>query len=366
MKPYLRNVFIFSSIVISSVSIFARARPVPPIEAFSACEPLQKNDSCQFELPERSVDGFCRVHPQQSQLLCVPLKYQNNAPPGKIRRHTVTQSSGELQTLKASIQPISNSEFSMSNQNQDRHIKANGISMHDTGFFPNSGNPNVIHEQQYSLTVPLNPRLNAAGIIQVWGYNFGIAVNGVPFDPGAAEWYLGDRRSKWQYAALSGAIKLGLDENFAHVQPSGEYHYHGTPTGLLQNQNVMPSNHSPIIGWAADGYPVYAMYGYQNALDSSTPVIELSSSYKLKTGQRPQGAHEPGGRYDGTFTNDYEYIAKAGALDECNGRYGITPDYPEGTYAYFLSARWPVIPRCFMGKPDPSFRKFKAQKSKSS
>jgi hypothetical protein len=38
-------------------------------------------------------------------------------------------------------------------------------------------------------------------------------------------------------------------------------------------------------------------------------------------------------------------------LDECNGRFTVTPEFPNGTYAYFLTRDWPVIPRAFRGKP---------------
>jgi hypothetical protein len=63
----------------------------------------------------------------------------------------------------------------------------------------------------------------------------------------------------------------------------------------------------------------------------------------------------PGGRYDGTFTADYEYVPGMGDLDECNGRRCITPDFPQGTYAYFLTEDWPVIPRRYRGTPSADF-----------
>ena len=79
-------------------------------------------------------------------------------------------------------------------------------------------------------------------------------------------------------------------------------------------------------------------------------VSELTSSYQLKEGARPNGADGPGGTYDGTFVQDYEYVAGSGDLDECNGRITVTPDFPDGTYAYFLTDDWPVIPRCVKGE----------------
>jgi hypothetical protein len=78
----------------------------------------------------------------------------------------------------------------------------------------------------------------------------------------------------------------------------------------------------------------------------------MESSYVLKTGTRSSG---PGGKYDGTFVQDWIYWPGKGHLDDCNGRLAITPDYPEGTYAYFLTDTFPFVPRCLMGIPDPSF-----------
>ena len=56
-------------------------------------------------------------------------------------------------------------------------------------------------------------------------------------------------------------------------------------------------------------------------------------------------------RHDGTIVQDYEYVAGSGDLDDCHGRRCVTPDFPEGTCAYFLTAYWPVILRAFRGTP---------------
>jgi hypothetical protein len=60
--------------------------------------------------------------------------------------------------------------------------------------------------------------------------------------------------------------------------------------------------------------------------------------------------------YDGTFREDWEYVADSGDLDQCNGLEGVTPEYPEGTYHYYITDNYPYIPRCVMGTPDASFR----------
>ncbi len=108
-----------------------------------------------------------------------------------------------------------------------------------------------------------------------------------------------------------------------------------------------------LLGWAADGFPIYWQRAYQRANDPASPLFDLRSSYRLRAGQRP--ADGPRGTHDGTFTLDYEYVAGLGDLDEANGRRGVTPEFPDGTYYYALTEAWPFIPRFFRGVPDRSF-----------
>lgn len=253
--------------------------------------------------------------------------------------------------------PVSNraadtSRVSISIINGKRVIRANGLPNHLTGRFPNRGNPNRISAQSYSFTIPAVPR--AAGKVSALGLNpFGVAINGVIFDPGAAEWWNRDRRSGWQYEPMSDAVNLGEDMNNAHVQPNGAYHYHGIPTGLL---NLLTGGKPKmvLVGWAADGFPIYGPWGVSQAKNANSELKKIKSSYQLKKGIRRSG---PGGRYDGTFVEDYEYVAGAGQLDECNGRYGVTPEFPDGIYHYYLTEEFPFIPRQFRGTPDSSFFK---------
>ncbi|HVJ87245.1 MAG TPA: YHYH protein, partial [Caulifigura sp.] len=139
----------------------------------------------------------------------------------------------------------------------------------------------------------------------------------------------------------------------AHVQPTGAYHYHGLPTGLIDRLGG-DADKMLLIGYAADGFPMYTSRAHKEASDANSPIVEMKSSYRLKAGTRPDG---PGGRYDGTFTRDFEFVAGAGDLDECNGRTGVTPENPEGTYYYALTKDYPFIPRMLKGEPDPSFER---------
>lgn len=272
------------------------------------------------------------------------------AQPPPPRLHRVIEK-GQLKLVPATVTPELSSNVSIEIVGEERVIKSNGIPNHKTGRFPNGGNPNRLSVQSHEFRVPAHPRV-ADRTTPMHGI-FGVAINGVTFDPGAAEFYDGARG--WQYEPLSGAIKLGLDHSHAHVQPTGKYHYHGLPTGLLQELKLDATNHSPLIGWAADGFPIYAVYGYSDPNDESSSVKKLTSSYQLKPGDRP-GGNAPGGKYDGTFVVDYEFVAGSGDLDECNGRQTITPEFPNGTYAYFLTENWPVVPRLYRGTPSNDFR----------
>ena len=240
----------------------------------------------------------------------------------------------------------------VSSDGRTRIISADGLPDHSTGRFPNANNPNAISTQRYRFSVPAQPRVSG-GVRPYQGYVFGVALNGVVFDPSTAEFWNNDRRSGWRYEAFgTRAPNLGLDANNAHVQPNGAYHYHALPETLYRRLSA--SGRPTLIGYAADGFPIYGPMAYADAANPSSALTEMRSSYRLRSGTRPSG---PGGRYDGTFEEDFVYVAGAGSLDECNGRTGVTPEYPEGTYYYVITASYPFIPRCFMGAPDSSFAK---------
>lgn len=102
----------------------------------------------------------------------------------------------------------------------------------------------------------------------------------------------------------------------------------------LQNDEDLIKYHSPIIGWAYDGNPIYGPYGYSNP-NGSGGIRKLLSGYKLspETNQRPSLSLFS----SGFFVEDYIYDITTGDLDEHNGRFCVTPEYPNGTYAYFIT-----------------------------
>jgi len=244
-------------------------------------------------------------------------------------------------------------EVSITEEGSMRIIKSNGLPDHSTGQFPGRGNPNTIGPQHYEFRMPLKPVANRT-FATPRHQPVGVAVNGVVFDPGTAEFWNNDPQSGWHMEAIGGPRNLGLDQNHAHVQPSGAYHYHGLPTGLLAQLGTN-ADRMLLIGWAADGFPIYNVSAHEKANDSSSPLRPMKPSYRLKSGQRPGGTSGPGGAYDGSYTEDYEYVAGLGDLDEANGRTGVTPEYPKGTYYYVATETFPYLLRMFKGTPDPSF-----------
>lgn len=239
----------------------------------------------------------------------------------------------------------------LSLRGDQRVIEANGVPDHAPGQFPNRGNPNRISPQNHNFNVPVKPQVAAQTTSADRGW-FGVALNGVPFEAGTAEFWSRD----WKYEAIGGSMNLGLDEHRAHVQPTGAYHYHGLPNGLIAKLGG-DGKKMLHIGWAADGFPIYTSYAYADAKDAKSALKKMRSSYQLKKGERPGNPSGPGGKYSGEFTADYEFVKGSGDLDECNGRFGVTPEFPQGTYYYCLTEEFPFASRLWRGTPDQSFLK---------
>ena len=150
-----------------------------------------------------------------------------------------------------------------------------------------------------------------------------------------------EMNTPYRYDPLEPSADFGEDEHNAHTQPDGTYHYHGNPMALFEQSN--PFEASPVIGFAADGFPIFGKY-----INDGGTIRAARSSYRLKSGTRPGG---PGGAYGGTFIDDWEFVAGSGDLDQCNG---IVQD---GVYGYVVTDSYPHVMGCFTGTPDPSFQK---------
>jgi hypothetical protein len=254
-----------------------------------------------------------------------------------------------------------NSSYGWTCNTQDRILTGNGIPNHEVGTFPNSNNPNTISVQLINKTFTNNPNISNENGIAVGGPGgvIAYALNSVKFDPGTAgkcdnsgNCSLAGGSGSWNIEALGhDTFDFGDDMNHAHVQPGGAYHYHGMPELYLEK--LGKGRAMSLIGWAADGFPVYARYGYTdiNNLNSSIKIMKPSWQLKTTTGSnRPNINLRTGDAIVmSAFTQDFEYIANSGDLDQCNGRFSVTPEFPEGIYHYMVTDDFPFFSRCLKG-----------------
>lgn len=245
--------------------------------------------------------------------------------------------------VAAAAQPAQahNNKVSISVEGNQRCIVSNGLPNHATGNFPNSGNPHRISAQNVRLCVPTNPRKSSRA--KTIRGSIGVGINGVQFRPGTADYYdPGSRRghsrnrsSGWNLDGLGARQMLGMDSNNAHVDQRGLYHYHGIANALVR------SGKGSLIGWAADGFEIHYLGSKRR------------SGYRLKTGTRPSG---PGGKYDGTYVQDWQYVGGSGTLDKCNG--GML----NGKFVYFATDTFPFLPHCLWGNVSRDFQQGRASR----
>ena len=282
----------------------------------------------------------------------------------------MTNINSEIFNNDESVNAIS--RYSWTSNGSQRILSGNGIPNHEVGTFPNNNNPNTIREINVNKRFTLCPEIISESGLELVGPALAIAyaINSVKFDPGTAgrcndlgECSLAQGQGNWNIEALGhDTFNFGDDMNHAHVQPNGEYHYHGMPELLIEflgdNQNMT------LVGWASDGFPVYARFGYSKTNDSNSTIKSLITSYRLKSqpdSNRPmvltslaggpgQGNTSPNTPIAmGAFTQDYEYVEGLGDLDQCNGRFGVTPEFPSGIYYYVVTDDFPFFTRCLKG-----------------
>ena len=135
----------------------------------------------------------------------------------------------------------------------DRHfliMESQGYPNHPTAVYPNSGNPNSIRVQNFTFRLPLEPKL-ADHITRLPMGPIGTALNGVvffnPFEMAGMN-------------AVDGYSEVWLDSCCGHPQQTGVYHYHKYPTCVRSPFKDDGKQHSPVIGFAFDGYPIYGPY----------------------------------------------------------------------------------------------------------
>ncbi len=236
-------------------------------------------------------------------------------------------------------------------------------------WWPN--NPWFPDSMGYTFKFRLNPTPNTGPAVKPPYGHVGVWVNGVSiYSPLDAKSYKNDttwfqNAYFWEHLLLE-----TFDSCWGHPNQSFEYHTHQSPACVYDQADSL--HHSPIIGFAFDGYPIYGCYAYENT-NGTGAIKRMRTSYRLRNitdrTTLPDGTVLPPSRYgpiiDPTATNispsnqsplgaplgayqeDYEYVAGLGDLDYHNGRFCVTPEYPAGTYAYFVtldSTLTPVFP----------------------
>lgn len=234
-----------------------------------------------------------------------------------------------------------------------RKMVSNGLPNHEVGKFPNDGNPNTITEQNVIYEFPVKPFYTGTAR---WVREPGVALNGVKFEPETAERYECESGEVYKVEALQQLINLGLDYNNAHVQPTGAYHYHAKPVGILKTFDK--GKDLIHVGFAKDGFPMY--YSKSGVYKPSYRLIETTREGTNCSYNRKKDVKEDlkGTKANGAFVQDWEYVDGLGDLDKCNGT------RINGSYAYVITDEYPYISRCLNGKfteekhpgPPPSAR----------
>jgi hypothetical protein len=250
---------------------------------------------------------------------------------GATGKSTDTTINNAVKSIPANVQQV---RYTSTNV----YIKATGIPDYNIGPF--NGNPNVPANDNATFDIPRNPQTATTHTATGLGA-IGVLINGVDvFNMSDAMSY--QNLGVWHNNA--GVVEApSFDAAKAHPQQQGVYHNHENPVSLEAEIGASSTNPA-VIGYAIDGYPI--MNGYAS-LTSGGPVVKMMSGYQLKTyagNVRGNGGPNVAGQYvDGYFEEDYQYVANqtlpAGQaeLDQFNGAFVYTPQFPSGTYAYFAT-----------------------------
>jgi hypothetical protein len=175
-------------------------------------------------------------------------------------------------------------------------VRSHNLPNHPTAVFPDrwralDGNPNYIQEQNATWYIPLEPQVNADHVSMqesnanraLPGGPIGIAVNGViffnPFDADSVE-------AIWR-----------LDRCCGHPSPGFEYHYHKYPVCVKSPWTDDGTAHSPLIGFAFDGIPIYGPYEAAGELAKDSQKNPLNAFNIHRDEQRGWHYHVTPGKF---------------------------------------------------------------------
>ena len=219
-----------------------------------------------------------------------------------------------------------------------RTITSNALANHEVWEFPRAWNPNPISAQEKTWILTTNPIYTGN---ETWVKESGVAYNGVKFELETAEKVICSSWEIYKIEAQQNIFNLGLDDNLAHVQPTGEYHYHWVPELLIDTLEWDDLVH---VWYANDGFPLY--YSKQG---SYTPSFEIKTEARQGTdcsyvARTTTDIEIDGTSPDWTFDLDWEYTKGLWNLDACNG---ATVNWE---YIYFITENFPYGPRCLNGE----------------
>ncbi len=300
------------------------------------------------------------------------------------------------------------------------YLRSTGLGSHVMGpWYLNSGHttifPNLPINTKTLFRIPRNPTIPTTKSTNGLGA-IGYFVDGVAmYNSWDAYAWNGSAEANNVSGALwyrDAYVNEGatFDPGNAHQPQSGQYHYHANPPALryLLGDNVSFNSstdtysedtnhlhHSPILGWAEDGLPIYGPYGYSNPTNPASGVRRMVSGYVIRNGSNgttnlsstgrttiPAWASRATGHSTtlssaeygpsvstsyplGRYMEDNDYLGDLGKtkgvdfdLDEYNSRFCVTPEFPNGTNVYFVAIAadgTPVFPynigRCYCGSP---------------
>ncbi len=265
-------------------------------------------------------------------------------------------------------------------------LMVNGVAIYDLGDAHSFANSSGVNS-----TATLTTGSDSMGVSSYWSRD-ALAVEVTTFDPGFAHQ---PGNGQYHYHAQPKALRYQLGDNMSasYNATTNTYTYSDAdPTGA-----VTPLHHSPILGWSFDGYPIYGPYGYSSANNSSSSITRMRSGFVLRNGSYntanltatgrttlPKWAtiaqgyrsignytanltalgdfpltpaqYGPAANYTtvsgpntttyslGRYIGDYDFLGDNDYtqgvdfdLDQYNGRTCVTPEYPNGIYAYFVT-----------------------------
>lgn len=215
-------------------------------------------------------------------------------------------------------------------------------------------NPWFPEAQNFVFKITLNPVEKQGNKISTPYGHIGLWTNGVSiYNPKDAKSWK-DSSTWFQNALYFEHYHMETFDNcFGHPNNMHEYHTHVNPTCLYDDTDS--TIHAPIIGYAFDGFPIYGAYGYSGT-DGTGSIKRMRSSYRMRNitdrTVLPNGTVLPPTHYGpslviyplGAYVEDFEYVPGLGDLDQYNGRFCKTPEYPDGIYAYFVTLNADLSP----------------------